>query len=158
MPLPPLKDLVPQTDVTGGSPKTPVPGIPVSDYQSLIVSDSFGVWKVVATGACSLLLGFIVAWWTALQSRGITQKELQDYAEKYLATRSSVEILTQQQARQDSEIGNLIGYKDRTTERLNANESKIRENEHDLIQFKTDTQTKINLATDYLEEIRKGKK
>ena len=137
-----MRDLEPRFDPKGGSPKTPIP-IPVKDLQAYVETtgvDDSGLWKAATTGACGLLIGMTVAWWTALQSKGMTQGEK--------------EFIALQQSMQDEKIGQLMGHKDRIFDRLNTIEAKHIEFENSI----TDAKGKIRDFGNYVEEQRKAKR
>jgi hypothetical protein len=135
-----LQDLTPKNDPKGGSPRTPNP-MPVSDYQSTVAYATNGtIWKMATTFLASGLIGMTVAWWTALQARGMTQ------ADK--------ELLTVQQSSQDKSIGELQGKMDRAFDRL----SKIDEKHVAYESQISDIYSKIKLTADYLEEQRRLKR
>jgi DNA-binding transcriptional MerR regulator len=94
----------------------------------------------------------LLAWWTAFQSKGVTQKELQEYVDRW--SQSKEAIVATQQANQDRDIGTLMGKGERIIDRMNVSEGKINELEHGQIEFKT----KLDLVANYLEEERKAKK
>ena len=149
----PLRDLEPYGDVKGGSPRTPPGGIPVSEYQSYAMPvNGNGVWKAIATGLGGLVVGLLVAWFTAFSGKGVTQKELQEYVDRW--SQSKEAIIAAQQSNQDRDIGVLQGKQERILDRVNGHDNKINELEHGQIEFKT----KLDLVATYLEEERKGKK
>lgn len=150
----PPRDLEPRYDVKGGSPRTPSGGVPVREYQDYVVTNGYGngVWKTLAGSAGGLWIMSLLAWWTAFQSKGVTQKELQEYVDRW--SQSKEAIVATQQANQDRDIGTLMGKGERIIDRMNVSEGKINELEHGQIEFKT----KLDLVANYLEEERKAKK
>jgi len=137
----PLRDLEPRYDVKGGSPKTPIP-IPLKELQGVINAgdDDNGLWKAATTGACGLVIGMTVAWWTALQAKGMTQGEK--------------EFIALQQTTQDEKIGALMGLKDRIFDRLKMIEEKHISYDRDM----SDCDNKIKMLTNYIEAEKFPKK
>lgn len=102
-----LPDLPPQKDPKGGSPKTPLPtslSKMLKDLQQseptdyIVTTNTNGIWRAIATGLGGLLLGMTVAWFTAFQSRGVSQKEMEEYVrqnqvdqERHILTRSEMQ-------------------------------------------------------------------
>ncbi len=154
MPLDPPRDLPPRYDVKGGSPRTPTRGIPVAEYQAqmqLPPMNGKGLWQMLTTGSAGLLIGFIVAWWTALQGRGVTQKEMQDYVDRF--SQSKDLIVAAQQSTQDVQIGESKGKIDRIGQQINDVQLKLRDHERDFGELKT----KLDIVADMLEQ-QKAKK
>ena len=137
----PLRDLEPRYDVKGGSPKTPIP-IPLKNLEGYIETNggSDGLWKAATTGACGLVIGMTVAWWTALQSKGMTQGEK--------------EFIALQQTTQDEKIGSLNGQKERIFTELETLKQKHVGYDKDL----ADHDNKIKLLTNYIEAEKFPKK
>src|SRR5215472_5921463 len=76
-----LSDLTPQKDPKGGSPKSPYPPPSASDYQAQvpIVHQNGTVWKVLAAAGWGTVLPLLGMWWTALQSKGVSYRDMQEY-------------------------------------------------------------------------------
>ena len=149
----PLRDLTPRGDVKGGSPKTPFPPLSQADYQGYIMpANGHGVWKVLATGSFSLLLGFVVAWWTALQGRGVSQKDMQEYVERYSPYSQQKDVIANHFTNQDTQIGVLQGKQDRNYERLNKNENEIDKLNISFKSLEMEVRSKMGTVADYLEQ------
>jgi hypothetical protein len=153
--MPPFKDLVPQGDVKGGSPRSPSAGIPVAEYQQYVNENGhYGVWRALACGSAGLIVGMTLAWFTALQNKGVTHQELQDYEEKYSPYIQQREIIASNNRIQDSQIGALQAIQQHNIEKLNSFEAKFHDDERDII----DLQHKVKEFGDFIEELRKAKK
>jgi hypothetical protein len=152
----PLRDLTPYGDVKGGSPRTPSGGIPVQEYQQYAMGNGNGngngVWKSVACGCAGLMVGLLLAWFTALQGKGVTQKEMQEYIIAYYATEKRV--ISEHTSQQDTYIGILQGKQEKIIQDLS--ECKVSQKEHD--RDITEIREKLKLAANYLEEQQKVKK
>jgi len=151
----PLRDLEPRFDPKGGSPKTPIP-IPIKDLQAYVETgdSSEGVWKVVACSSITALIGMTVAWFTALQSHGVSQKDMQDYVDKFSPYSHDKEVIAIQQANQDRDIGSLLGHKDRIFDRLKMIEEKHISYDRDM----AECDNKIKMLTNYIEAEKFPKK
>ena len=149
----PLRDLEPRYDVKGGSPKTPIPPYSAAEYQqySMQTEGGNGVWKVLATGAFSLLLGFIVAWWTALQGKGVSQKEMQEYVKEYSPYVLQKPAIEQHIVDSNNRIGEIKGRQEQVLTRLSKVEFQLTTDERDFAEFKSETKTKMGTVADYLE-------
>lgn len=99
-----FRDLPPKKDPKGGSPKTPRP-TSLSQFQyeypptgeTPILLNGNGIWKAIATGLGGLLVGMTVAWFTALQYRGVSQRDIEEIIrdsqieqEKHLLSRTEM--------------------------------------------------------------------
>lgn len=95
-------DLPPLRDPKGGSPKTPFPPMSASqlveqEHPTIFhypINGNGGIWRAIATGLGGLLVGMTIAWFTALQSRGVSEREMKEYVrenqadqEKHILTR-----------------------------------------------------------------------
>ncbi len=147
MALPPLRDLEARYDVKGGSPKTPIPPFSQAEYQQYAMppTEGNGVWKLAATAAISVLLGFIVAWWTALQNKGINQNELREFMRDYK------QGIAEHVTAVDTQIGELKGKQEQIIQRLSKVEYQQATDERDFIDFKSEAKTKMGTVADYLE-------
>lgn len=153
MALEPLRDLEVRRDVKGGSPKSPSVGIPVAEYQQYAVAtNGNGVWKAIASGLAGMVIGLLVAWFTAIQSRGITLKELQEYVDKYSP------VLPKDMAIQSSQIGELRGKQERIFERLAGLENNEKVDEKEVTEFKAESRKNNEYVANFIEEQRKAKK
>lgn len=73
-----VRDLEPENDPKGGSPKTPFPPITQPEQGFWIQPNGGTIWRAIATGLGGLLVGMTIAWFTALWSHGLSQKEVED--------------------------------------------------------------------------------
>ncbi len=151
MALAPLKDLPPRYDIKGGSPKTPVPPFSQAEYQQYAMpqTEGNGVWKLAATAAVSVLVGMTIAWWSALQSKGVSQKDMQDYVREYM--REYRESILQHATSSDTQIGTLRGTQEQMNLRLSKTELQQATDERDFSEFKSETKSKMGTVADYLE-------
>ncbi len=156
--MPPLRDLQPRGDVKGGSPRTPSGGIPVAQYQEYVNTNGSDVWKQITTGLGGLLIGLFLAWWTALGKQGISQKELQEYEDKFSPYVQERALLAEHNSLQDSQIGKLQGVQQQYDTRLNGHDTKLHDDERDFTEFKTATEKNNKYWSDWVEEQRKAKK
>jgi hypothetical protein len=157
MPLQPPRDLEPRYDVKGGSPRTPSGGVRVAEYQQYAnpsTGDYHGFWRTVAVASWGLMGGLLLAWFTALQSKGVTHQELQDYEEKYSPYIQQREIIAKDNRNQDTQIGALQAIQNHNVDKLNSYEGKFHDVERDVI----DLQAKVKLFADYVEAQRIPKK
>ena len=156
MPLFPIRDLEVRNDVKGGSPRTPSGGVPVREYQDYVVANGYGngVWKTLAGAAGGLWIMSLVAWWTAFQQKGVTQKEMQDYDKEYSLFAQQRDGLTQRNQIQDGQIGALQALQQANISRLNTYETKFHDDERDI----TELQNKVKQFGDFIDELRKAKK
>ena len=148
----PLRDLVPRGDVKGGSPRTPSGGIPVAEYQQYVMGNGNGVWRAIASGLAGMCLGLLAAWFTALQGKGVTQKDMQEYIIGYYATERRV--IAEHTSQQDGYIGILQGKQEKLFDAVSEIKSNEKEHDRDIIEIKE----KLKLAANYLEEQQKAKK
>ncbi len=153
---PPLRDLTPRGDVKGGSPRTPSAPIPVREYQEYVATNgNEAVNKLLlasCTGLAGLFIGSMLAWWTALQGKGVTQKEMQDYIIQYFSTERRV--IAEHTSQQDGYIGQLQGKQEKIVQDLAECKSAQKEHDRDI----TEIREKMKLAANYLEEQQKVKK
>jgi hypothetical protein len=141
-----MRDLVPLHDPKGGSPRSPARGIPVKELVHY-TNGNGTVWKVWVSILCSLLVGMIIAWYTALQGKGVSPIEMQSYVEKYTPYSHDKELIALQQSSQDTKIGELMGKVDRIFDRLTKMDEKNLSYDRDIL----DDDHKIKLLTDYIE-------
>ncbi len=149
----PFKDLPPRGDVKGGSPRTPTAGIPVSEYQQFVThTNGHGVWRAIACGEAGIIITLFLAWWTAFQSKGISQKDMQEYVSSYYTTEKRV--IAEHTSRQDENIGSLMGKQEKLFETIGEIKSNQKDHDRDITEIKA----KLKLTGDYLEEQLKVKK
>jgi hypothetical protein len=160
----PFRDLSPREDVKGGSPRTPSGGIPRQEYDQYVATNEngTGVWKAiaggVASGAFGMIVGLFLAWYTAMQGKGVTQKELQEYEDKFSPYVQERSLLAEHNRFQDTQIGELRGVQQSNVERLNEFNTKFHDDERDFTEFKTATEKNNKYVADFIEELRKAKK
>jgi len=147
-----LRDLTPQKDPKGGSPRTPPGGIRVSEYAEFPAAPTAavhesGVWKVIACSSISALLAMTVAWFTAMQAKGISESELKAYVKEYSPYVFDKDNLARQQAAQDTEMGRIAGRQERVLERL----GKIDELHVGYDRSIQDLYKKVDTITNYME-------
>ncbi len=156
MAISPLKDLPPRYDVRGGSPKTPVTGIPMQEFQQYAGPLHNGwVNKLLfatTTGLAALVIGLLIALFAALQNKGISSKDMQEYVDKYSP------VLPKDIALLAGQIGELRGKQERVFERLGNLESNEKTDEKEVVEFKTEVRNNNKLVADFIEESRKAKK
>jgi len=149
----PLRDLAPRYDVKGGSPRTPSGGVPVREYEQYVSNgNGNGVWKAIATGLGGLVIGLLLAWFTAYSGKGVTLKEMQEYVDKYSP------VLPKDQALQTAQIGELRGKQERIADRLSSLENNEKVDEKEVTEFKTEQRKNNDLVATYIDEQRKAKK
>lgn len=156
MALPPLRDMEDFRDVKGGSPRTPARGIPVSEYQEYVMPNGnhVALWKMLASGGWGVAAGILLAYFNAMQSKGVTQKEMQDYDKEYSLFAQQKDGITQRNQTQDNQIGTLQGIQQSNIAKLAAHDTKFHDDERDII----DLQNKVKLFADYIDAIRMPKK
>ncbi len=154
MALPPLRDLDAKYDVKGGSPRTPSAGVPVREYQEYVTTNGHGngVWKAIATGLGGLNVGLLIAWFSALQGKGVTQKDMQEYVDKYSP------VMPKDQAMQNTQIGEIRGRQEKLSIDLSNIQFKQSTDEHDFTEFKAKTEKNNEYWANFIEEQRKAKK
>lgn len=99
-------------------------------------------------------IGLVAAYFTALQSRGVNQKDMQEYVDKFSPYSQDKALLAEHNINQDKEIGILSGHKDRIFDRLQMIESKHIEYEGKF----SDLYKKMDTIANYLEEEKKVKR
>ena len=128
--------------------QTPLP-------QPITIANGNGtIWKVTTSGLAGLFIGMTVAWFTATQSKGVTQKDMQDYVDRFSPYSHDKELIALQQASQDEKLGSLMGLKDRIFDRLN----KIEESKIIIDRDLQEHDTKIKMLTNYIEAEKFPKK
>ncbi len=153
MALPPFRDLSPRENVKGGSPRTPSVGIPVAQYQEYVSNgNGNGVWKAIATGLGGLVIGLLLAWFTAFQGKGVSQKEMQEYVDKYSP------VLPKDITTLSGQIAVMVGKQDRMFESISTLQNNERTDEKEVTEFKTETRKNNEYVANYIEEQRKAKK
>ncbi len=156
MPIPPLRDLEPRYDVKGGSPRTPSGGIPVAEYQGYTMANGnhIALWRMLASGGWGLAAGILLAYFNAMQSKGVTEEKMQSYDKDYSLYAQQREGISTRNAAQDQQIGILQGIQQSNIGRLNAHDTKFHDDERDI----EDLKGKVKRFGDYIEESYKSKK
>ena len=146
-----LKDLPPRKDPKGGA-KTPSGGISLREYQQQTEAPFFQesqatIWKMAASGFASLFVGMSIAWFTAMQGKGISRAEVEQYMRDSSPYARDKDTLALHNANQDEQIGKLIGGDERISIRLNTIDIKISTNEKDI----ADMKSRLEYLANYLE-------
>jgi hypothetical protein len=134
-------------------------GIPVREFQEYSNGNGHaGMWRTFAVGAWGLLIGSWLALFAALQGKGITQKDLQEYEDKFSPYVQERALLAEHNAVQDTQIGNLQGIQQQNMKHLTEHDIKLHDDERDFTEFKTATEKNNKYWSDWIEEQRKAKK
>ncbi len=152
MALQPPRDLSPRYDVKGGSPRTPPKGIPVSNYQEYAMPIyGNGVWKTLAGAAGGLWIMSLLAWWTAFQTKGISQNELREFMLDY--KQGIAEHVTSV----DTQIGEIKGKQEKIQSDLSHVQYQQVTDENNFSEFKAKTEKTNDLVAGYLEQLKSKK-
>jgi hypothetical protein len=146
-----LKDLPPKHDPKGGSPKTPYP-MPVSEYYQY--TNGGTIWRMATSMLAGLVIGLLVAWWTATQSKGVTEAQMERFVQDYSPYAKDKELLASHNSIQDQQIGELRGSEDKIMTRLSTLDFKVSSDEKDIV----DIRNKIDLTANFIEELKKPKR
>jgi hypothetical protein len=152
-----IYDLAPRKDPKGGSPRTPSGGVPLRTYQEYSQVNGNGngtIWKMATSLLSGLVIGLLVAWFSAMQTKGVSGKDMQDYVDRFSPYLKDKDTINAHNSIQDQQIGELRGGDERINARLNALDVKLVGDERDI----SDLKNKLDLATNYLEELKKGKR
>jgi hypothetical protein len=133
-------------DISPRRPRTPARGIPVKELVQY-ENENGNVYKVWVSILSGLLVGMTVAWFTALQTKGVSTAEMQGYVDKYSPYSHDKELISLQQTSQDTKIGEVMGKIDRIFDRLAKMEEKHVNYDRDIL----DSDHKVKLLTDYIE-------
>ena len=114
-------------------------------------SHMVNLWRSIATGLGGMVMGLMIAWFTAWQNKGVSSKEMTEYVRDYGPYVFDKPTLVEHNRQQDEKIGILIGGDERIQARLNALENY---NVID-IKEKQDLETKLTVITHLLEEQQK---
>ncbi len=139
-------------DVKGGSPRTPSVGIPVAEYQQYVNGNGSGVWRTIACGLGGLIVGLLLAWFTAMQNKGVTQKDMQEYVDKYSP------VMPKDITSQAVQVSEIRANQQGIFSRLGTLENNERTDEKEVTEFKTETRKNNDSWANYIEEQRKAKK
>ena len=126
------------------------------DYQAYTNGNGNGVWKAIATGLGGLVVGLLLAWFTAFSGKGVTTGELQQYVERYSPYAQQKDVIAQHLQVLDTAIGELRGKQDRNYERLNKVENDNDKCNLSIKSLETEVRAKMGTVADYLEQ-RKAK-
>ncbi len=157
MPLQPPRDLEPRYDVKGGSPRTPSGGVRVAEYQDYIApmnGNHIALWKMLASGGWGVAAGILIAYFTAMQSKGVTEKQMQDYDKDYSLYAQAKEGIAIRNQTQDNQIGALQAIQNSNIAKLTLHDSKFHDDERDIEELKG----KVKRFGDFIEETWKAKK
>ena len=150
-----LRDLPPRKDPKGGSPRTPSSGIPLRTVQQYSNGNGNGtIWKMATSILAGVNIGLVAAYFTALQSKGVSQKDMQEYVDKFSPYSQDKKELSLQQQNQDKELGTLSGQTERIFTRLNTFEEWKIQVTRDI----QDQDSKIKLLTNYIEAEKSPRK
>ncbi len=138
------------------APRSPTGGIPVSEYQQY-VGNGNGVWKAIATGLGGLVVGLLLAWFTAFMGKGVSLREMEDYTKDHSPYAYDKQVLVEHNASQDTKIGNLEGKQERTNDRIAKIESLQNEHDRQITDLRNDMKTKMDIVASMLEN-QKSKK
>ncbi len=146
----PFRDLPPWGDVKGGSPRTPTAGIPVREYQEFVTTNGYGngVWKTLAGAAGGLWIMSILAWWTAFQSKGISQNELREFMRDYK------QGIAEHVTAVDTQIGVIQGRQEKIQSDLSHVQYQQITDENNFAEFKAETKKSNELVAGYLEALK----
>jgi hypothetical protein len=148
-----LKDLSPQKDPKGGSPRTPSVAIPLKTYQQYTNGNGNGtIWKVATSFLGGMCVSLVVAYFTALRGQGLSQKDMQDYVDRAFSNDRAIAAM--QNATQDEKIGSLLGSRDRIFTEIEMLKQKHIGYDNSI----TEMNGKIKYFADYVEEQRKAKR
>ncbi len=131
-------------DVKGGA-RTPS-GIPVREYEQYTDTNGNGVWKAIATGLGGLVCGLLLAWFTAFQGKGVNQKEMQEYVDKYSP------VLPKELAGLAGQIGEVRAKNEESNRRLYKVESDVDKCDREIQTLTSDVKTKMGTVADMLEQ------
>jgi hypothetical protein len=157
MALQPPRDLEPRYDVKGGSPRTPSGGVRVAEYQDYIApmnGNHIALWKMLASGGWGVAAGVLLAYFNAVQSKGVTQKDMQDFDKEFSLYAQQKEGIASRNSSQDQQIGALQAVQQSNIGKLNTHDSKLHDDERDIEELKG----KVKRFGDYIEESYKAKK
>lgn len=110
------------------------------------------VWKMAASALIGINIGLVVALFTALSTKGVTQSAMETYVDKMSSTEK--QFIGLQQSNQERALGVLSGQMESLSNRVKTSEEKHISYENSI----ADLYGKLKLAADYLEEERKGKR
>ncbi len=153
----PPRDLEPRYDVKGGSPRTPSGGVRVAEYQDYIApmnGNHIALWKMLASGGWGVAAGVLLAYFNAVQSKGVTEKQMQDYDKDYSLYAQAKEGIAIRNQTQDNQIGALQGIQKTNIDKLSQHDTKFHDDERDIEELKG----KVKRFGDYIEESYKAKK
>ena len=140
-----LYDIPPRKDPKAGSPRTPSGGIPVRAIQQYNGNGNGTIWKVSTSLLAGLFVSMVVAYFTALQGKGISRDDMEKYVKDYSAR--DKELLAIQQSNQDRQIGVLEGKTDRLSDLMKMFGEKHATYEAHFIEL----DGKFKLLGDYME-------
>ncbi len=126
----------------------------MSEYQSYATNGN-GVWKAIATGLGGLVVGLLIAWFTAFSGKGVTPDQLQTYVEKFSPYSQQREAINQHFSGLDTQIGVLQGKQERAWDNIAKNANEIDKCNLAVEGLKTEVKTKMGTVADYLEKVKK---
>ena len=150
-----FRDLPPQKDPKGGSPRTPPGGIAVHEFDmpppSVVHHNGSGIWKMATSFLSGIVLGLSAAWFTALQARGVTQKEMQEYDAVYSLYARDRQVLFERNNEQDRLIGGQASEIKKNGEAIRDLQYEMKNSSAD----RTSIHTKLDQVADMLQGPKK---
>ena len=98
--------------------------------------------------------GILLAYFNAVQSKGVTEKQMQDYDKDYSLYAQAKEGIALRNQTQDNQIGALQGIQKTNIDKLSQHDTKFHDDERDIDELKG----KVKRFGDYIEESYKAKK
>ena len=143
-----LRDLSPKSDVNGGMANTP-PRLTLEEWRSQHPSNGSGL-KILCATLATAIAGLLVAYFTALRDKGVSQDEMHAYVKEYSPYVLDKQSIAEHQSQQDRQIGTLIGQDE--TFKQEILDVKFSEKTHD--GQIADLQKKQELTTNLIEAMR----
>ncbi len=129
----------------------------MADYQEYVApmnGNHIALWRMLASGGWGLAAGILLAYFNAMQSKGVTTKEMQDFDKEYSLYAKEKESIFQHNQTQDGQIGTLQGIQQSNIARMSAHDAKFHDDERDIEELKG----KVKRFGDFIEEQWKAKK
>ncbi len=98
--------------------------------------------------------GILLAYFNAVQSKGVNEKQMQDYDKDYSLYAQAKEGIALRNQTQDNQIGALQGIQKTNIDKLSIHDSKFHDDERDIEELKG----KVKRFGDFIEETWKAKK
>ncbi len=129
----------------------------MAEYQEYVApmnGNHIALWRMLASGGWGLAAGILLAYFNAMQGKGVTTKEMQDYDKDYSVYAQAKEGIALRNQTQDNQIGALQGIQQANIAKLNTHDGKFHDDERDI----EDLKGKVKRFSDYVEEQWKAKK